>query len=154
MKFYTKNDQDEYVEATQDQFEDFFKTRIERLRQTERDKVKAELEQSVRSELEPKLKDELTKSITEAVEGEFKPKLEEAESKLAKVDVQLRQKTIAAEYGFKADLESFLGDGTEEEMRGKADLLKKNALITDADPAPNKSTSDSAPTEGFVTEVG
>lgn len=153
MQFYTKKEDGEFVEASQDQFEEFFKSRIERLRSTEREKVKTELEESVRKEVEPKLKEDLTKTLTEQLEAQYKPKLEQTESELSKTQIQLRQKTVAAEYGFKSDLESFLGDGTEEEMRQKADVLKQNAGNVTTTQPPEKKTEESTTTQGFVTKT-
>ncbi len=147
MQFYTKGEDGEFAEVTQEQLENEFKPRYERFKKTETPKIRSELEESVRNELTPKLTEELRTTI----ESEFKPKLDEAESKLQKLDIQVRQKTIAAEYGFKKELESFLGDGTDDDMRAKADILKSNnpAIVT----TPDKKTITTGTQKGFVVKV-
>lgn len=93
----------------------------------------------------------MTKTITEKLDGDYKTKLEEANKKSASLETTIRQKTIAAEYGFKSDLESFLGDGDEESMRAKADVLKNTAAVVTTTPPTKQTTSQ--PTTGIVTRV-
>lgn len=149
MKFYTKQDDGEYAEATEQDLSKVIGPRLRRYEETELKKLRGELEESTHKELTEKLTAELTESLTEKIKSEYQPKLDEVEQKLKQADITLRQKTIAAEYGFKPDLESFLGDGDDEAMRAKADILKENsAKIV----APSKETKETV-TSGFVTRV-
>jgi hypothetical protein len=153
MQFYKKNNDGEYVEATEDDIVPAQSERVERLRKTESEKIRAELEKTYRDELTPKITKELETKLTEDLskkfEGEYKSKLEDVNSKLQSAETQLRQKSIAAEYGFKPDLESFLGDGSEEEMRAKADVLKTTVVT----PGKALEKETKAPATGFVSEV-
>ena len=127
--FYKLNDAGEYTEADND-VEDLFRTRsdeiirkkLEKARERETDKIRAEIEEEVRTKALDTIKSELRTEI----ETEYKPKLEASEAKAQQLDIALRRKTIAAEYGFKPDTEQFLGNGTDDEMRAKADVLKAN----------------------------
>jgi ATP-dependent protease HslVU (ClpYQ) ATPase subunit len=132
VDFYVKNDSGEYSKATEQQIEELFKEKSEKIvsakLKTRREKMRAEMEEELRNELSEKVKAEIGDSIKaetrKEVETEYQKKLSESESKAKKLDIELRRKTIAAEYGFKVDAEQFLGDGTDDEMRAKADALK------------------------------
>lgn len=125
--FYKLNDAGEYTEADND-VEELFRTRsdeiirkkLEKARERETEKIRSEIEEEVRSNALETIKGE----IRSEVEAEYKPKLDASESKAHQLDIALRRKTIAAEYGFKPDTEQFLGDGSDEDMRSKADVLK------------------------------
>ena len=122
MQFYTKGEDGNFTEATQEQIDGIFQPRFERFKKTESANIRGEVEKTVREELTPKLTEELQTQI----KAEYEPKLAEAEDKIKKFDIQVRQKTIAAEYGFKPETEKYLGEGTDEEMRKEADNLKNN----------------------------
>ena len=125
--FYKLTDAGEYTEADND-VEDLFRERsdeiirkkLEKARERETDKIRAEIEADVRANAIDTIKSELKTEF----ESEYKPKLEASEAKAHQLDIALRRKTIAAEYGFKPDTEQFLGDGSDEDMRAKADVLK------------------------------
>ena len=155
MIFYIKDGED-FKEATDDQVLSRFKERIDRIKSSTAKEVEAELDKKLRAELTPKLTEDLTKSlttsITEKLESDYKSKLDEAEKKANDSEIKVRQKTITAEYGFKSDMESFLGTGTEEEMRANADKLKDNMGVVKPKP-PEKETGSGAGTSGFVSKV-
>ena len=147
MQLYTKNESGEFSPATQSQLDEVFREksdpivarRIASIRDKELEKVRPEFEKKIREELEPTLKKE--------AEAVFSEKLTAANQTINDLNVKLNRKTIAAEYGFKSDLEEFLGNGTEEEMRAKADALKNNlGTAPDAGTFPNKGDG-SAPSE-------
>lgn len=149
MQFYTKNESGEYTEATSAQLEEYFRSRsdkivqnrIEAIRQSEIEKVKPELEKTLREELTKSLEPEIRKNV----ESEFQTKLDEAQKTIAERDTTIRQKTIAAEYGFKAGTEKFLGTGSEEEMRKNADELKSGFIATTSKTEfPEKKTTGNA----------
>lgn len=125
--FYKLNDAGEYSEAD-NEVEELFRSRsdeiirkkLEKARERETDKIRAEIEDEVRKSSLETIKSELRTEI----ESEFKPKLEASEAKAQQLDIALRRKTIAAEYGFKPDTEQFLGTGSDDDMRAKADVLK------------------------------
>ncbi len=125
--FYKLNDAGEYKEADED-VEELFRTRsdeiirkkLDKAREREADKIRSEIEEDVRKNALETIKTELRSEI----ESEYKPKLEASESRAQQLDIALRRKTIAAEYGFKPDTEQFLGNGDEDDMRAKADVLK------------------------------
>lgn len=123
--FYKKTEEGEYVEADNDVDELF--------RQKSSDIVSAKLTKA-KEKIRDEIEDEVRKSTLETIKGEarheieaeYKPKLEESESKIRQLDIKLRRKTIAAEYGFKPEAEEFLGDGDDDAMRAKADTLKNS----------------------------
>lgn len=126
MQFYIKSDDGNFAEATQEQVDGTFKERFERFKRSEASNIRTEVEETVRKELTPTLKQELEQQI----KADFQPKLDEAETKAKQLDIQLRQKTIAAEFGFKPETEKYLGDGTEEDMRKEAETLKSSFSST------------------------
>lgn len=131
--YYTKSEEGEFSDATEE-VNNIVKNRLH--------KFKESSAAEIRTEVEAKVRDELTESITKAAEdkfkSEFQPKLDEVTQKAQQLETSLRQKTIAAEYGFKPGTEKYLGNGTEEEMRKEADLLKSSFNGTTK--APDKET--------------
>jgi len=119
MAFYTKDDEGNLTEVNAD---DMFKDRHERWVKTESEKVRDDVTASIREELTPTI----TSELEEKFKSEYQTKLDEANSQATKLQTQLLQTTIAAEYGFKRGTEKYLGEGTEEEMRKEADTLKKS----------------------------
>lgn len=126
-EFYKKNDDGEFVEVDQDKDEDlnelWRKKSDDIVRGRLRD-TKAKMRKEVEEEMAANIPESVTKAAREGVEKEYKAKLEAAESENRKLGIQLRRKAIAAEYGFKPEVEKFLGDGDEDEMRKEADTLK------------------------------
>lgn len=130
--FYKKTDEGEYVEADKDVDELFRQKsseivsgKLAKAREKETAKIREEIEDEVRNSALETIKSEVRAEI----ENEYKPKLEESESRVRQLDIQLRRKTIAAEYGFKPETEQFLGDGNEDDMRAKADTLKTSFAL-------------------------
>lgn len=130
--FYKKTDEGEYVEADKDVDELFRQKsseivsgKLAKAREKETAKIREEIEDEVRNNALETIKSEVRAEI----ENEYKPKLEESESRVRQLDIQLRRKTIAAEYGFKPETEQFLGDGNEDDMRAKADTLKTSFAL-------------------------
>ncbi len=121
--FYKQTDDGEYVEADKD-VDDLFREKSGKIvsarLNTEKEKIRSEIEEEMRKTALETIKSEAKQEL----EAEYKTKLEKSESKAKQLDIQLRRKTIAAEYGFKPEAEQFLGDGSEDEMRAKADTLK------------------------------
>lgn len=128
--FYVKNDSDEYVEASEDQINELFKEKSDKIVSAKlkcrQEKMRAELEAELREKMGAAIKGDVEAEIKQKLESEYQAKLAEAESKSKELDVQLRRKTIAAEYGFKPEAEKYLGSGTDEEMRAEADVLKNS----------------------------
>lgn len=132
MNFYVKNESGEFTEATEEQISELFKEKSDKIvsakLKSRQEKLRGEIEAELRSQLSETIKGELSETIKaearKEVESEYQQKLSDSESKAKELDIKLRRKTIAAEYGFKMDAEQFLGDGTDEEMRAKADVLK------------------------------
>ena len=125
--FYKQTDDGEYIDADKD-VDDLFRQksdeiiskRIGKVREKEIARIREEIEDDVRNNATETIKSEAKAEL----EQEYKAKLEESESKAKQLDIALRRKTIAAEYGFKTDAEQFLGDGDVVSMRAKADSLK------------------------------
>lgn len=155
MQFY-KKDGDGFTEVGEEDFKQIFKERLDRIKVQQEADVRKEIEQKFRDEFTPKLTEELTTkltgTITQKLEGDFKTKIEEATKKSAELETKIRQKTIAAEYGFKSDLESFLGEGDEDDMRAKADVLKTTAGNVTTKP-PEKKTPTGSQALGIVSRV-
>lgn len=123
--FYKQNDEGEYIDADKD-VDDLFRQKSGDIVSSKlakaKEKIRSEIEDEVRNTALETIKDEARQEL----EVEYKSKLEESESKARQLDIALRRKTIAAEYGFKPETEQFLGDGTDEDMRAKADTLKSS----------------------------
>lgn len=121
--FYKQTDEGEYIEADKD-VDELFRQKSSEIVSAKmakaKEKIRAEIEDEVRSDALETIKSEAKAELEE----EYKIKLEASENKAKQLDVALRRKTIAAEYGFKPDAEQFLGDGSDDEMRAKADTLK------------------------------
>lgn len=139
-KFYIKNesgdfeDGDSAVDALfREKSDSIMKERLPRLR----DQVRKEIEEDVRKQSSETIKKELRGEI----EAEYKVKLDESESKAKELSTALLRKTIAAEYGFKPETEEFLGNGSEDDMRSKADLLKNSFGGSATKPAMEKTTT-------------
>ena len=151
-KFYIKNEAGEFTEAD-DLVEDEFHQRSEKIVAVRLAKKLEKETPKIREELESKVRDEVTETIkgevTEALKGEYEAKVKAAEEKASQLDTELRRKTIAAEYGFTPEAEQFLGTGTDDEMRQKADTLKQS-FVNKSAPAPEKTTTDSGNSSSFV----
>ena len=127
--FYKQTDEGEYVEADKE-VDELFRQKSSEIVSAKlakaKEKIRAEIEDEVRSNALETIKGEAKQELEE----EYKSKLEASETKANQLDIALRRKTIAAEYGFKPETEQFLGDGNDDEMRAKADTLK-NSFGTD-----------------------
>lgn len=123
--FYKQNDEGEFIDADKD-VDDLFRQKSGDIVSSKlakaKEKIRSEIEDEVRNTALETIKDEARQEL----EVEYKSKLEESESKARQLDIALRRKTIAAEYGFKPETEQFLGDGSDEDMRAKADTLKSS----------------------------
>lgn len=125
--FYKKNEDGEFVKVDQDKDEDLkalWKKKSDNIVRERMRGVKETAKKEVEEEMLANIPESVTKAARAEVEKEFQKKLDDANSEKNKLDVALRRKTIAAEYGFKPELEDFLGDGDDEDMRSKADALK------------------------------
>ena len=127
--FYKQNDAGEYIEADNDvdelfrqKSDEIVRSKLGKAREREAEKIREEIEAEVRENAENSIRTE----IKDGLEAEYKPKIEALEAKNKELDVALRRKVIAAEYGFKSETEQFLGDGSDEDMRAKADVLKSS----------------------------
>lgn len=152
VNFYVKNDSGEFVEPTEQQIDEFYKTKSERIiarkLADERDKFRAKIDEELRKEVSEKIKAEARKEV----EAEYQQKVSEAESRVQDLDIQLRRKKIANEYGFKPEAEDFLGNGTDDEMRAKADVLK-NGFSSEPSSKGLKKQSTEPTTSGCVKLV-
>ena len=123
--FYKQTDDGEYVEADKD-VDELFRQKSSEIVSSKLTKAK----EKIRSEIEDEVRESALKTIKgeakKELEDEYKIKLEESETKARQLDIALRRKTIAAEYGFKPETEQFLGDGSDDDMRAKADALKSS----------------------------
>lgn len=123
--FFKQNDKGEYIEADED-VDELFRQKSSEIVSSKlakaKEKLRTEIEDEVRASALETIKGEARKEL----EDEYKAKLESSESKARGYEIQLRRKTIAAEYGFKPEAEQFLGDGDEDDMRAKADTLKNS----------------------------
>ena len=127
--FYKQNDNGEYVEADKDvdelwrqKSDEIVSSKLAKAREKETAKIREEIEEDIRKSSTEAIRSEVKAEL----ETEYKSKLEESESKANQLDIKLRRKTIAAEYGFKPETEDFLGTGSDDEMRAKADVLKNS----------------------------
>lgn len=128
-RFYLRNESGDFIEATESDYEEAFRERSDKI-------ISKRLAISVKNALEKekpefleKLRREETSTIRKEIEAEAQSKIDEAEKRVGDLENRLRRKTIAAEYGFKPEAEEFLGNGTEEEMRAKADTLKNSFAV-------------------------
>ena len=133
VTFYKKTDDGEYVEADNDVEElfrqkssDIVSGKLAKAREKETARIRGEIEDEVRNSALETIKSEAKAEL----ETEYKEKLEASESRARQLDIKLRRKTIAAEYGFKPEAEEFLGEGSDDDMRAKADTLKTSFTIS------------------------
>lgn len=142
--FYKKNEDGEFVKVDQDKDEDLKALWKEKSDGIVRERMRG-VKESTRKEVEKEMLENIPESVTKAaraeIEKEFQKKLDDANSEKNKLDVALRRKTIAAEYGFKPEFEKYLGDGDEDSMRKEADTLKEGFGSKKAEPL-NKETKD------------
>lgn len=134
MQFYIKNEAGEEQDATEI-VNSVVENRLKKFKDSETSKIREKVIEETRDELTPVL----TKEIEDKMKNEYQPKLDEANAHSKKLETQLLQKTIAAEYGFKPGTETFLGNGSADEMRKNADTLKESFSVTGK--APKKETS-------------
>lgn len=160
MQFYTKDEAGEFQEATTDQIEELFRERSEKIIAKKLSGAREKESARIRSELEPEITKQVSEKVKEEALAEAKKSYEERINALtqekAEVEVKLRRKTIAAEYGFKADAEEFLGNGTEDEMRAKADSLKdlsKNPSASFPDKKTKEQSSESEDKYGLDVKI-
>lgn len=123
--FYKQNDAGEYIEADQD-VDDLFRQKSGEIVSAKMAKAKEKLREEIEDEVRSNALETIKSEAKAELETEYKEKLESSESKVRQLDIALRRKTIAAEYGFKPETEQFLGDGNEDDMRAKADTLKNS----------------------------
>lgn len=121
--FYKQNDAGEYVEADKD-VDELFRQKSSDIVSSKLSKAKEKIREEIEDEVRQSAFDTIKSEAKAELETEYKAKLEESESRARQLDVRLRRKTIAAEYGFKPEAEEFLGEGSDEDMRAKADTLK------------------------------
>lgn len=130
VDFYVKNEAGEVVKASDQQIEELFKEKSEKIvakkLSSERERYRAKIDEELRKEVTDQIKADTRKELETEFEAKYQSQLTEAESKSKELDAKLRRKTIAAEYGFKPEAEDFLGNGTDDEMRAKADILKNS----------------------------
>ena len=108
--FYVKNEAGEFVEASEHDIDELFREKSDKIissklakaKEKQSDEIRAEITAKVQSEEREKIKTELRDEI----ESEWQKKLDVANTKNEELDVALRRKTIAAEYGFKPELEN------------------------------------------------
>lgn len=131
--FYKQNDEGEYIEADKD-VDELFRQKSSDIVSSKLTKAKEKIRQEIEDEVRSNALETIKIEAKAELETEYKEKLEESESKARQFEVKLRRKTIAAEYGFKPEAEQFLGEGSEEEMRAKADTLKSSFTINNSTP--------------------
>lgn len=136
--FYKKTDEGEYVEADSD-VDELFRQKSSDIVSAKLTKAKEKIRDEIEDEVRKSSLETIKSETKEELEAEYKTKLEESESKARQLDIRLRRKTIAAEYGFKPETEEFLGDGDDEAMRAKADTLK-NSFASNGSVSMEKST--------------
>lgn len=154
-EFYIKNENGEFVEAD-DKVEERFReksakivsARLNEAREKETAKIKDEVEKEVRE----KTTDAIRYEVRGEVEKEFQPKIDELEAKNKELGVQIRRKTIAAEFGFKPEAEKYLGEGSDDDMRKEAENLKKSFESDSNFDAPEKQTQEK--TSKLAEETG
>ena len=123
--FYKQNDAGEYIEADKD-VDDLFRQKSGEIVSAKMAKAKEKLREEIEDEVRSNALETIKSEAKAELEAEYKEKLDSTESRAKQLDIALRRKTIAAEYGFKPETEQFLGDGSEDDMRAKADTLKSS----------------------------
>lgn len=126
--FYKQNDAGEYVEADKD-VDELFRQKSSDIVSSKLSKAKEKIREEIEDEVRNSAFETIKSEAKAELETEYKGKLEESESKVRQLDIKLRRKTIAAEYGFKPETEEFLGDGSDDDMRAKADTLKTSFSV-------------------------
>ena len=126
--FYKQNDEGEYVEADKD-VDDLFRQKSSDIVSAKLAKAKERIRSEIADEVRANALETIKGEAKQELEAEYKTKLEESESKARQLDIALRRKTIAAEYGFKPEAEEFLGNGSDDDMRAKADTLKNSFSV-------------------------
>ena len=146
-EFYKQTENGEYEKASEADYEEAFRERSDKIVAKKLKSAREKERESLREEMEPEIRESVTESVRKEAEAkvksEYEKKLAESEKKANELDVKLRRKSIAAEYGFKPEAEEFLGDGDDDDMRHKADVLKdsftteksKTSLEKDSTPA-------------------
>ena len=151
--FYKKDENGEFIEAD-DQVDLLFREKSDKIvsaklsgmREKESARIREEIEADVRKTTSENIKKELQDEISK----EYQVKLDQAETENRRLDTLLRRKTIAAEYGFKPGTEQFLGEGSDDEMRAKADILRSEFQTSREITAPEKKTIDDSAMSSFV----
>ena len=143
--FYKKTDDGEFIEADKD-VDDLFRQKSSDIVSSKLTKAKEKVREEIEDEVRKTALETIKVEAKAELETEYKEKLEASESKARQLDVKLRRKTIAAEYGFKPEAEEFLGEGSDEDMRAKADTLKTSFTI-------NNSTSMEKQAEPKVSKL-
>lgn len=143
--FYKKTDDGEFIEADKD-VDDLFRQKSSDIVSSKLTKAKEKVREEIEDEVRKTALETIKVEAKAELETEYKEKLEASESKARQLDVKLRRKTIAAEYGFKPEAEEFLGEGSDEDMRAKADTLKTSFTI-------NNSTSIEKQAEPKVSKL-
>lgn len=143
--FYKKTDDGEFIEADKD-VDDLFRQKSSDIVSSKLTKAKEKVREEIEDEVRKTALETIKVEAKAELETEYKEKLEASESKARQLDVKLRRKTIAAEYGFKPEAEEFLGEGSDEDMRAKADTLKTSFTI-------NNSTSMEKQSEPKVSKL-
>lgn len=146
-EFYIKNEEGEFVEADE-KVEEKFREKSDKIVSERLNKVREKETAKIREEVEKEVRDQTTDSIKNEVRGEvekeYQEKLAKAEAENRELDIKLRRKSIAAEYGFKPEAEKYLGNGTDDEMRKEADTLKESFAKSGDFNAPDKQTGSSS----------
>ena len=148
-EFYVKKSvdgEDKFVEAVDSDLESLFSNRFKRYAENKTHDLKTAVEKDFRENEFPTIESK----IREGVKGEFQSKIDELTKSLDESKVQVSRKTIAAEYGFKPEFEKYLGNGTEEEMRKEADVLKAG-FGGDRKNTDMKKTTGNGGSESFIT---
>lgn len=134
--YYTKSEEGEFNEVKGTDFDQMFSDRRKRWQESESGKIREEVEASVREDLTSSV----TKDVEDRLKGEYETKLNEATTTVTQLQTSIRQRDVAAEYGFKPEAAKYLGDGDEEAMRKEADSLKAN--FATGSKTPSKETQD------------
>lgn len=121
--FYKQDENGEYIEADKD-VDELFRQKSSDIVSSKLTKAKEKLREEIEDEVRANALETVRSEVKQELEVDYTKKLEESESKARQLDIKLRRKTIAAEYGFKPEAEEFLGEGSDDDMRAKADTLK------------------------------
>ena len=152
-QFYTKNEDGSFKEAD-DLVEQEFQEKSGKIVSLKLNAGREKMATSIREEISEEVRRETTDAIRREITDELSEKHQVEINAVKKENeglaMQLRRKNIAAEYGFKADDEEFLGEGSDEDMRAKADTLKASFESSRQIPAPDKKTKDDGSTSSFV----